>query len=71
MMNGFGTGMGFGGGIGMLLGLVVAVLAIAALIKYLRTYEPLVQDARPTSNPMGLMVVPSICYVFAPLDSPY
>ncbi len=28
MMNGFGTGMGFGGGIGMLLGLVVAVLAI-------------------------------------------
>ena len=37
MMHGFGTGMGFGGGIGMLLGLVVAVLAIAALIKYLRT----------------------------------
>jgi hypothetical protein len=28
MMNGFGTGMGFGGGIGMLLGLMVAILAI-------------------------------------------
>jgi hypothetical protein len=37
MMNGFGTGMGFCGGIGMLLGLVLVVLAIAALIKYLRS----------------------------------
>jgi hypothetical protein len=37
MMNGFGTAMGFGGGIGMLLGLVLVVLAIAALVKYLRS----------------------------------
>lgn len=37
MMNGFGTGMEFGAGIGMLLVLVLAVLAITALIKYLRS----------------------------------
>jgi hypothetical protein len=37
MMNGFGTGMGFGGIIGMLLILVLVGLAIAALIKYLRS----------------------------------
>lgn len=37
MMNGFGTGMRFGGGLGMLLILVLVVLAIAALIKYLRS----------------------------------
>lgn len=37
MMNGFGTGMGFGGMIGMLLILVLVGLAIAALIKYLRS----------------------------------
>lgn len=37
MMNGFGTGMGFGGGLGMLLILVLVVLAIWALIKYLRS----------------------------------
>ena len=36
MMNGFG-GMGFSAGIGMLLILVLVVLAIAALIKYLRS----------------------------------
>jgi hypothetical protein len=37
MMNGFGGGMGFGAGIGMLLILVLVVLAIAGLIKYLRS----------------------------------
>jgi hypothetical protein len=37
MMNGFDTGMGFGAGIGMLLILALVVLAIWALIKYLRS----------------------------------
>lgn len=36
MMNEFGVGMGFGW-IGMLLILLLVVLAIAALIKYLRS----------------------------------
>ena len=36
MMDGYGMGMGFGG-IGMLLILILVGLAIAALIKYLRS----------------------------------
>lgn len=35
MMNGYGVGMGFGG-LWMIVTLVVVVLAIAALLKYLR-----------------------------------
>ena len=35
MMTGYGVGMGFGG-VWMIITLVVGVLAIAALLKYLR-----------------------------------